>query len=443
MPHSQRKAAPPVRWENIDRRVLMRVLGCFDDKNTLRQAWRCLRLVNRHWCSTISGTLRFVRPNYMRLALQDVIEACVTHFSNAVEVDLSNCDLSSGVAQAFGCLVVLPKMRKLSLQGTEYDNSLISKLTSITTLTSLSLRRTSVTHSGLLPLGCLQKLSSLDVSGSKGVTDAGVQCFSSLSQLTSLTLDDCDSITDEGLGHLGLLTALRTLSLNGVWRVSHKGASAFCELRNLTGLHVADRRKRGLWGITDSCTDSISCLDKLRRLHLPPSMSGDGLQQLSCLKHLSSLKWFLQEVLDEDLAVLQSFSSLLSLSLSNASMALSSRMLSDCGLQHLVQVHFLTRLEIRGAHWITAKGIDSLSCMQSLKTLRINHCHRVTAPGFAFVTHLQLLQELDLAGCFALGDDVFKHLSGIVMDAFEALLVFSVNLTGISVSVLSQDTNPM
>lgn len=389
-------------------------MSCFLHKNALRQTWRCFRLVNRHWCTAVVDRLRSVRPIHMKLPLQDVIESCVTHFSKAVEVDLSRCDLSSGVTHGFGCLVVLPRMRKLSLQGTEYDNSLISKLTSITTLTSLTLRRTSLTPPGLLPLGCLQGLNSLDISGSKGVTDAGLYCLARFNQLTNLVLDDCDSITDDGLGHLRVLTTLEKLSLNGVWRVSHKGASAFCDLTKLTSLQVADRHKRGLWGITDSCADSISCLKKLRCLHLPPSISGDGLQLLSCLQNLSSLKWFLQEVLDEELVVLHSFSALLSLSLSNASLAVSSKMFCDGGLRQIAHVKSLVKLEIRGAHWITAKGISSLSRMQNLTTLAITHCHRVTAPGFAFLIHLKLLQDLDLAGCFALDNGVFKHLSGII-----------------------------
>ena len=59
----------------------------------------------------------------------------------------------------------------------------------------------------------VEALTSLDVSGSGKITDAGLREISKLTSLTSLDVQSCNNITDAGVADLSKLTSLTSLDV--------------------------------------------------------------------------------------------------------------------------------------------------------------------------------------------------------------------------------------
>ncbi|GMH38677.1 hypothetical protein BSKO_06561 [Bryopsis sp. KO-2023] len=402
-------------WGGLDRHILTRIMQKIQDSALRCYTRRCSRLVNSHWCSVMNRRTTCLQPiPGNNILVQDVIEAAISHFPHVTKVDFSGCSLELGVPPTISCLGVLPNLGSLSLRGKEYDASLIAKISGITNLTHLSVTSTAITGNILTAFRNLMALRHLDISDNKEIADDGMDQLSCFLGLRQLDLNRCDKLTNMGLKHISNLIWLEHLSIRGVWHLSDKGLSFISCLTLLTCLEMSDHQRRGIWGITDVAIDHLLTMSSLRRMYLPPSISGDGLSPLTALQQLTHLEWCLEDSMDSDLVALESFPSLVSLSLLNASLSFSKRNLKDKGLRLIAGLTNLTALDIRAAHWITSAGLLCLSSLSRLTTLRITHCHRVKGSGFGFLKSTRKLRLLDLTGCYQLSDEALGNMSGLI-----------------------------
>lgn len=115
----------------------------------------------------------------------------------------------------------LPKLKTLSLIGTNVDDAAMEKLAKLTQLESLDISYTKVSDAGLKHIASLKNLRTLCVGGNR-ITDAGVAEIARLSQLVELMIVSAD-ISDSGLEHLAGLPKLISVSLGGNPNVSKAG----------------------------------------------------------------------------------------------------------------------------------------------------------------------------------------------------------------------------
>jgi Leucine-rich repeat (LRR) protein len=119
------------------------------------------------------------------------------------------------------------------------------------------IRNASVTDLGLAHMGAMGGLRTLDLSGCKRITGAGLTALAGLNHLNSLTLAGC------GITSLPLLSgpvSLRTLNLSKCWRLTALNCSS---LKNLTAL-----RTLNLSRCTGLATLALAYMANLERLDL-------------------------------------------------------------------------------------------------------------------------------------------------------------------------------
>lgn len=72
---------------------------------------------------------------------------------------------------------------------------------------------------------------------------------------------------------------------------------------------------------------------------------------------------------------------------------------TDTGLQSLIKIPHLKRLDLRGCTSITDAGIKSLQSLKQLTHLSLRHCTQVTNHGVSHLGRLTGLTNLDLSWC--------------------------------------------
>ena len=129
---------------------------------------------------------------------------------------LKKLDINLGVFNRFnvGKLAKgeLLNLDLLSISG-EFDDEQFNKLTTLSSIKTLSLRNPLLTDSALPALSCLRALRRLVLDSSR-ITDTGVHYISELNTLESLTLFS-PAITDQGLKYLSKLGEIKRLRLRG------------------------------------------------------------------------------------------------------------------------------------------------------------------------------------------------------------------------------------
>jgi hypothetical protein len=129
-------------------------------------------------------------------------------------------------------------------------------------------------------------LTGVDANGQ--ATDTALERFSRLEQITSLHLGGSKRLTDDGLAHLARMPQLEELDLSEYpgGRLTDRGLAV---LKRLSGL----RRFQMCWqsGISDAGVANLSYCEKLERVDLLGSPTGDGaIQALHGKPHLRYLK---------------------------------------------------------------------------------------------------------------------------------------------------------
>lgn len=147
-----------------------------------------------------------------------------------------------------------------------------SKLTEITSLTSLNFSGINTRGEGLASLASLSQLYSLKIGGltnreSNQIGDDGAKTLANLSQLRSLDLFD-NKIRDEGAKALANLRQLHTINL-GTNLVGDEGAKALASLSQLRELHLGCNHV-GLEG-----TKALAKLNHLQVLDLEHNRIGN------------------------------------------------------------------------------------------------------------------------------------------------------------------------
>ncbi len=292
-------------------------------------------------------------------------------------------------------------------------------------ITSINLTNCkNITDADLAHLSSLTSLTSLNLSGCKNITDAGLAHLLSLTSLISLDLSDCN-ITDANLALLSKLTLLSSLDLSGCQNITDAGLAHLSSLTLLSSLDLSVCHN-----ITDAGLARLSSLTLLSSLDLSGcrNIIGTGLAHLSKLTSLTSLDLGVcRNITDAGLAHLSKFTSLSSLNLRWC------RSITDAGLAHLSSLTSLSSLSLSGCKNITDVGLVHLSSLTSLTSLDLSECKKITDAGLAHSSSLTSLTSLNLTGSQNITDAGLVHLSkltsltslklhsGISSDAVKAL----------------------
>jgi hypothetical protein len=173
----------------------------------------------------------------------------------------------------------LTRLETLDLTGQKSITG--AGLAGLKKLASLTLWATSVNDDGLSSLRELSQLTDLNLR-STGITDAALKHVEGLSSLRGLTLADT-KVGDAGVAHLRGLTRLERLSLRDT-RVTDAG------LAHLEGLTALDSLVLNDTAVTDAGLVHLRGLTRLRNLSLDSTrVTGEGLNQLKDLKDLRQL----------------------------------------------------------------------------------------------------------------------------------------------------------
>ena len=138
---------------------------------------------------------------------------------------------------AGAALASFPGLESLDLNyDRTFNDAGLASLKSMTGLTTLYLRGTSITDEGLKNLAGLTKLTQLDLADD-GITDDGLAALAGLTHLRTLNLQ-ASNVTDAGLDAIRGMTGLEELSLYRT-KVTNAGLA---KLANLKDLRAVDLR---------------------------------------------------------------------------------------------------------------------------------------------------------------------------------------------------------
>jgi hypothetical protein len=230
-----------------------------------------------------------------------------------------------------------------------------------------------------------RRVTALDANGL--MTDAVLARIADLDHVTSLALGGSRQLTDDGLRHLARMPQLLHLDLSEYpgGKLTDKGLEVLRHLPNLRTVDMTWQR-----GITDAGAANLGSCERLERVNLMGSPTGDG--AIAALQHKPALHDFS-----------------------------SGKLVTDAGLRML---HNFPTLRTRhggkddGAHLLidgpfTDKGLASLAGLDGVFELDLFwHVTGITTAGFAHLVNLPNLGALGADG--ALSDDVaMRHFAAL------------------------------
>ena len=146
----------------------------------------------------------------------------------------------------------------------------------------------------------IKELGLTAINSASMIGDDDLQIISQLDQITSLNLDGSKRLTDKGLSHLARMPQLRELTLGG--QITDRGLEVLSHLRELRVFNM-------YWqaNITDEGIANLRFCDQLEEVDLLGCNTGDGaIASLAGKPKLSRLKTG-QNVSDDGLGRLQEF----------------------------------------------------------------------------------------------------------------------------------------
>jgi hypothetical protein len=227
------------------------------------------------------------------------------------------------------------------------------------------LEASTVTDSILARIAQLDHVTSLSLSGSRSLTDAGILLLAGMPQLKHLNLTDTNA-TDRGLEVLRQLPNLETFEMT--W---HRG-------------------------ITDAGVAQLKWCDRLERVDVMGTFTGDGV--IEALQDKPDLRTFSSGrlVTDAGVRLLQNFPRFKTWQGNGP---------RDAGEPDADS----TRLLIDGP--VTDEGLSTLAMLDGVFALDLFwHVTGVTPDGFAHLVHMPNLGSLGADGSLT-NDDVFGHLA--------------------------------
>lgn len=227
-----------------------------------------------------------------------------------------------------------------------------------------------------------RRMPALEANGL--MTDDALAQIAGLDFVTSLDLGGSRELTDDGLLHLARMPQLERLTLSEYpgGKLTDRGLEVLRQLTNLRSFEMTWQA-----GITDRGVANLRFCDRLEHVDLMGSPTGDGaieaLQGKSQLRRLST-----------------------------------GRLLTDAGVAFLQNVPLLKAAEGEGAKLLvdgpfTNAGLAAIAALEGVVDLDLFwHVNRITTDGFA---HLVNMPNLRMLGCDGhLSDDVaMTHLGAM------------------------------
>lgn len=242
-----------------------------------------------------------------------------------------------------------------------------------------------MTDDMLAELSRIGTITTLDLSGCKGVTDEGMRHLAKLQTLQHLNLSET-SITDAGLRALSSLAGLQSIELSGTC-ISDDGVKALAHCDELQGLDLSGTRAG------DGALGALAGKPKLS--HLAITLSDAGLALLHELPRFKT--WHGGEARLSLMTEPKSLPNHLSLWGS----------FTDMGMRHLRGLDGLFALNIDDRHLaITAAGVAPLASLPHLGVLGVI-AKDDWMPQIAAIPHLRCLIAQDTIA----GDEGFVALS--------------------------------
>jgi hypothetical protein len=224
-----------------------------------------------------------------------------------------------------------------------------------------------------------RRITALDAGGL--MTDAVLARVAELDHVTSLSLGGSRQLTDDGLLHLARMPQLQNLDLSEYpgGKLTDRGLEVLRHLPHLRTFEMTWQR-----GITDAGVANLKFCDRLERVNLMGSPTGDGaiaaLQEKPRLRHFSSGR----QVTDAGLPLLHSFPMLKSWHRGEAT----GDAKDDPNAGHLL---------IDGP--FTNKGLAGLAGLEGVFELDLFwHVTGISSEGFAHLVELPNLMSLGADG---------------------------------------------
>ncbi|MFM7205746.1 MAG: hypothetical protein ACKO4T_03630 [Planctomycetaceae bacterium] len=238
------------------------------------------------------------------------VAAIAASFPELIELDLSsNTNLT---AAAMKSIASLPKLERLALVQTRFNDLNFRRLSKLTALKAVDLRGNM--EAGDMTLGVLGGLPGLRAvkHRSSVVTDEGLAGLAACGSLDSLLAQDF-AITNASGPHLAALQNLTSLEIFRCQGFGSEGVLALAPLKKLSRLTLRDLPEVGDAGLA-----VLPDLPALKRLYLHEltSVGDPGLARLAGAKQLEVLDiWSLPKMSDASVAVIAGLPSLKELSL--------------------------------------------------------------------------------------------------------------------------------
>ncbi len=155
--------------------------------------------------SVVNNFKSLKRLDLERLYITDKGLSLLAPFEN---LETLSCQFCSIKGPGLGSLTKFKKLKYLWAGFNMTDPSLMSSLTNLQQLRSLNLRAAKLNDPGLVYIGKITRLESLDLKGNPKITDAGLQHLSNLRRLNYLNVDGC-AISIDGIIQLKHLPLTR------------------------------------------------------------------------------------------------------------------------------------------------------------------------------------------------------------------------------------------
>lgn len=238
------------------------------------------------------------------------VETIAASFPELVEVDLSsNTNLTGAAMKA---IATLPKLERLTLVQTRFNDLNFRRLAKLTALEVVDLRGNM--EAGDMTLEALGKLPRLRAlkHRSSVVTDEGIAALAESPALESLLAQDF-AITNAAGAHLAALPDLSSLEIFRCQGFGTEGVLALAPLKKLTRLTLRDLPEMGDEGL--AVLADLPALSRLA-LHELASVGDAGLAHLGAAKGLEVLDiWSVPKMTDAAVAVLAGLPNLRELSI--------------------------------------------------------------------------------------------------------------------------------
>lgn len=245
---------------------------------------------------------------------------------------LRSLSLSQATEQQLNLVLDLTTIESLKLEQSEVTHKWLNRLITLRQLRSLCFCDMLIDDTSLGPISNLVELRQLEMRNTV-VRGSGLRLLGNLRNLESLALV-CNDLK-EGIEEVAKLQKLRKLSLHGSVATDDK----LREIAKLSELEILDL---GQWELADHAAfKALTRLQRLRRLYLENSKMTDA--ALKELPHFPQLE----------------------------TLILDSMVMTDKGISEFARMDHLCNLELRCGEGVTDKGLAAFAKLTKLRTLSL------------------------------------------------------------------------